>query len=188
MNRKLLCLMTGLMIVTLTLTACGGSSAPAPAQPAPSNSGSTPVEPTSVPEQPKAQTPQELGNEIGQVYVGALEDVTKLVASKPPAADVKAKVADLKEKVIQQLVELGQKRDGMSEADRQTVTNRISMALSSIGSAAWYTQFSEAVSYYNKEDSDLSALLASFNIIGQYAQFELLKQQEPKEAERLGIK
>ena len=34
----------------------------------------------------------------------------------------------------------------------------------------------------------LSALLARFNIIGQYAQFELSKQQEPQEAQRLGFK
>ena len=184
MNRKFLFLIVVfVMIAALGLTACGGG---APAQPAPT---SAPVaQPTTAPAQPKAQTPQELGDEIGKVYVGALEEVTKLVADKLPATEVKAKVAELKEQVIQQLVELGQKREAMSEADRKTVTNRISLALNSLGSAAWYTKFSEAVSYYNKEDSDLSATLASFNIIGQYAQFELLKQQEPKEAERLGIK
>jgi hypothetical protein len=185
MHRTLLSLMIVLISIALCLTACGGG---APAQPAASSGGNALAEPTTAPAQPKEQTPQELGNEIGKVYVGALEDVTKLVESKPAAAEVKAKVAELKEKAIQQLVELGKKREAMSEADRQTVTNRISMALSSIGSAAWYTKFSEAVSYYNKEDSDLSTMLASFNIIGQYAQFELLKQQEPKEAERLGIK
>jgi hypothetical protein len=183
------------MIVTLSLTACSGGGTPAPTQPAAPSSGNAPAqsavapaEPTAAPAQPKEQTPQELGDEIGQVYVGALEDVTKLVADKPPAAEVKVKVAELKEQVIQQLVELGQKREAMSEADRKTVTSRIGLALGSLGSADWYAKYSEAVSYYNKEDSELSAMLASFNIIGQYAQFELLKQQEPKEAERLGIK
>ena len=182
-----------LVVVGLLLAACG-----APAQPTPASSGNAPAanapasgsaaQPTAVPEQPKAQTPQELGDEIGKVYVGTLEEVTRLVENQPAAAEVKAKVADLKEQAIQQLVELGKQREALSEADRAVVTSRIGMALSSIGSADWYTQFSEAVSYYNKEDSDLSAMLASFNIIGQYAQFELLKQQEPQEAERLGIK
>lgn len=199
MNRKVLCLVTVLMIVTLGLTACGGGGTPAPTQPAPSSgsapaqnapaqSAAAPAEPTAAPVQPKEQTPQDLGDEIGKVYVGALEDVSKLVAAKPPAAEVKAKVAALKEQVIQKLVELGKKREALSEADRATVTSRISMALSSIGSADWYTKYSEAVSHYNTEDAELSSLLASFNIIGQYAQFELLKQQEPQEAERLGIK
>ena len=191
MDRKSVFLIVVLISVVLLLTACGG--APAPAQPAASG-GSVPAteapaaQPTAAPAQPKEQTPQELGDEIGKVYVGALEDVSKLVANKPAAAEVKTKVAELKEQVIQQLVELGKKREAMSAADRQTVTARISMALSNIGSADWYAKYSEAVSYYNKEDSDLSGMLASFNIIGQYAQFELLKQQEPQEAERLGIK
>lgn len=181
-----------LVVLGLALAACGGSPA-VPAQPAAPSGGnapgaSAPAEPTAASAQPKEQTPQELGDEIGKVYVGALEEVTKLVENKPAAAEVKAKVEALKEKYIQQLVELGKKREALSEADRKTVTSRLSMALSAMGSAPWYTTFSEAVSYYNKEDSDLSAMLASFNIIGQYAQFELLRQQEPAEAERLGVK
>jgi hypothetical protein len=187
MHRKQLYLMTVLMIVSLSLAACGGGSTPAPSSGnAPAQNA--PAEPTAAPAQPAAQTPQELGDEIGKVYVGALEDVAQLVADKPPAAEVKTRVAELKEQVIQQLVALGKKREAMSAADRKTVTARISMALGNIGSADWYTKYSEAVSHYNKEDSELSTMLASFNIIGQYAQFELLKQQEPKEAERLGIK
>ena len=38
-----------------------------------------------------------------------------------------------------------------------------------------------------RDDPDLSDLIASFNIIGQYANFDLLRDQEPDEAARLGI-
>ena len=41
---------------------------------------------------------------------------------------------------------------------------------------------------YFSKDQEFHKLLTSFNIIGQYASFDLLKKQEPKEAARLGIK
>lgn len=174
-----------LLIATLFVTACSSGAA----TPVQSDANSNAVaQPTSTPVQPTQMSPQELGDQIGAVYVEALEKVTQLVESKPPAAEVKSRVADLKEQYIQQLVALGKQREALSAADRSAATTRISLALERMSSASWYTTYSDAVQYYNGTDSELSEMLASFNIIGQYAQFELLKKQEPAEAERLGIK
>ncbi len=41
--------------------------------------------------------------------------------------------------------------------------------------------------YYGTENYELSKNISSFNIIMQYAQFELVKKQAPDEAARLGI-
>jgi len=40
---------------------------------------------------------------------------------------------------------------------------------------------------YPEDDLAFKNLLASFNILTQYADFDLLKQQAPEEAARLGI-
>jgi uncharacterized protein YdbL (DUF1318 family) len=39
-----------------------------------------------------------------------------------------------------------------------------------------------------QKDANLGKIIKDFNIITQYALFDLLKKQSPKEAERLGIK
>jgi hypothetical protein len=181
MNRKVLCL---IVVLTVVLTACGGGTAPAPAAPA----ASVAAQPTSVPAAPKALTPKELGDKIGAVYVGSLEAVTKLLENKPDAATALPQVTDLKEQTIQQLVELGKQREALSTADRASVDNAITSALMAIASETWYTTYNELSQYYFDKNQDLQKALASFNIIGQYANFDLLKQQAPAETQRLGIK
>lgn len=138
-------------------------------------------------ERQRPLTPKELGDKIGAVYVGSLEAATKLLENKPDAATALPQVKELKEQTIQQLVELGKQREALSTADRASVDSAISSALMTIGNEAWYKTYSDLSQYYFKEQ-DLQKVLASFNIIGQYANFDLLKKQEPAEAQRLGIK
>lgn len=191
MNRKVLCLMV-LTVMALWLTACGsgGATPAAPAPSAPISSGAAQpgaAQPTSAPAAPQALTPQELGDKIGAVYVGSLEAVTKLLENKPDAATALPPVKELKEKTIQQLVELGKQREALGTADRASVDTAINLALMKISNEAWYKTYTDLSQYYFKEQ-DLQKVLASFNIIGQYANFDLLKKQEPAEAQRLGIK
>ncbi len=191
MNRKVLCLMAVLVVVTLGIIACGGASTPAPASPA--SSGAAPAsasatQPTAAPAAPQAMTPKELGDKIGVVYVGSLQAVTKLLENKPDAATALPQVKDLQEQTIRQLLELGQQREALSAADRARVDNAITSALSAIAGESWYTTYTELSQYYFDKNQDLQKALASFNIIGQYANFDLLKQQAPAEAQRLGIK
>ena len=50
-----------------------------------------------------------------------------------------------------------------------------------------YNTFREGHKHYAGLDMNLSNLIASFNIITQYAIFDLLKKQNSAEAKRLGI-
>jgi hypothetical protein len=61
------------------------------------------------------------------------------------------------------------------------------MAFSSIPQDI-FKAYSEGQQYYSQKDPNLGKTLKDFNIITQYAFFDLLKKQAPKEAERLGIK
>lgn len=171
-----------LVVGLIVVAACGAPAATAN----PPASGNT-TSPTQPPAQPQALSPKDLGDKIGAVYVEALQEATKLIENKPAAAEAKPKVAALKEKFIQQLVALGKLREALSTADKATVDSAISLALNRIGSAAWYTTYSQVLPTYMSTDLELYNLLSSFNIIGQYANFDLLKQQAPDEAKRLGI-
>ena len=142
----------------------------------------------SVPEEvkPKGLTPEELGGEISDLYKRALVEVTDLTKESPAATDVQPKIVELKEKYIQELVELGRKREALEDEGKSKVDLTIRMALQNAYSATTYTAYTEAINVY-LDNSKFYKLLADFNIITQYSNFDLLKQQEPEEAQRLGI-
>ncbi len=181
MRRKCSALVALLVLLTAVM-ACGPGEAQPPA-------AESPVSDEVVPTQPAEMTPEALGQEIGDVYVEALVEVVKLVADRPPAAEVKPKIESLKEGYIQRLVELGWKREALSDADKAVVDGEIRAALDELyRDKAQWDAYNEALQYYAAEDFEVNQLLASFNVLGQYANFDLLKKQEPAEAERLGIK
>jgi hypothetical protein len=137
--------------------------------------------------QPAPASPAELGQAIGAVYLEGLNKVTEMLKDKPEPGDIKPKVRELKESAIQKLVDLGRKREAMSEADRTAVEAASRLALNTVP-ADLFKAYQDAQSYYLSKDNELFNLIADFNIITQYAFFDLLKKQAPKEAERLGIK
>ena len=143
---------------------------------------------TNVPATPTARvqaTPDELGGQIGALYVRALSDVTDLLREKPPASEAKASVAQLKETYVQRLVELGRSREALDVAGRASVDAVIRAKLDAIAGEPWYATYDRVVQFYFAEDEELHALIVSFNVIGQYANFDLLRSQEPGEAKRL---
>ena len=143
-------------------------------------------EETAKPEEVKVETPKQLGEAIGDLYVEAMTEITNLTKDKPEVAAVKAEVEKLKESYVQKLVELGKKREALDQQDRETVDSSVRAGLGGI-SRDVYGTYREAQSHYRQKDIDFANLLASFNTITQYANFDLLKKQLPDEAKRLGI-
>ncbi len=132
-------------------------------------------------------TPKELGEKIGSVYVKALEDVTELIKDSPEIAEVRPAVEELKENNIRVLVELGHLREALDQTERSAVDMAILGKIGALSDSDWYETYTAALNDYLGKDREFYELLSSFNIIGQYANFDLLKQQEPDEAKRLGI-
>ncbi len=62
---------------------------------------------------------------------------------------------------------------------------RITAALDRLPTAT-YDAYQQAYTDYSS-DLEVANLISSFNIIGQYANFDLLRRQAPEEAERLGV-
>jgi hypothetical protein len=131
-------------------------------------------------------SPTELGEAIGGLYVEALEAVAKELEGRPEVEVLRPKLQELKDAYVAELVELGRAREALEEADRATVDGKVGMSIGRVPSAV-FTAYAEGQNHYRKLDSELGELISSFNVITQYANFDLLKKQAPAEAERLGI-
>ena len=137
-------------------------------------------------EKPKELSPLELGEAIAALYVQAITDVAEIVIDLPPAADITSKVSDLKEAYVQKFVAYGKNRELMGEDDRSTVDLNTRIGLQAVYRDSAYDTYGKAHTHYS-DNKELRDLLSDFNIITQYASFDLLKEQEPEEAARLGI-
>jgi hypothetical protein len=170
-----------LLTVALLAAGCGGSSQPA----ATTSTAGTPAGSTTA----TAATlgADELGTQIGTVYVTALKDVALALKDKPDAASVRSQIEQMKNNAITKLVALGHAREAMSTADRAKVDAKITAALSAAGAEDWYATYNEVWTHYSAADTDFANVIAGFNVLGQYANFDLLKKQLPEEAKRLGI-
>jgi hypothetical protein len=159
-------------LACLAVVGCGSSSDGSEA----SDSGST----------QEAGSPKELGEQIVVVYDEGMEEVVALMADRPDVATLQPQVEKLKEESVQKLVELGKQREALDDSDRAAVDAVILEGLSTLPPEL-FEQFTEDHAYYLGQDVELGNLIASFNTITQYASFDLLRSQEPDEAERLGI-
>ncbi len=130
-------------------------------------------------------SPGALGDQIGAVYLAAYGDLIALLADRPDAAAAAEGLSALKEQYIQEMVALGHQREALDTASRAAVDARITAALDSLPTAT-YDAYQQAYAAYSA-DLEVANLIASFNILGQYANFDLLRQQAPEEAERLGV-
>lgn len=172
-----------LAALSLTLMVCGsggektaGSETAGEPAPAAEVKAQTPAE----------MTPVELGRKIGDLYVQSLSEVTEMLKDKPGIAAVRPQVEHLKQEYVLQLVELGRKREALDASGKATVDSQIMMKVNGLSREPWYATFNEVQQHYF-QDQDFHKLVISFNVIGQYANFDLLKKQEPEEATRLGI-
>lgn len=170
----------------LVAAACGGDSGettepaatstnrPAPTVTTEAASGTTAAE----------LSPTALGDRIGEVYLEAIEDVVAATADRPDGAVAMAALLELKERHIETLVELGRRREALDSEGREAVDGRISRALVSVPPDL-FEAYMQAQADYRDIDPGVAELITSFNIITQYASFDLLRQQEPEEAARV---
>jgi hypothetical protein len=134
----------------------------------------------------KELSPSEIGNQVGDIYLKAMQDITGLLKDKPEASTMKPRVEGMKEMYVQELVALGKLRKKFSDNEKGIIDSKLSQKVYSAGNQPWYATFNEIQQHYFS-DQEFHKLVIGFNIITQYADFELLKKQEPEEAARLGI-
>jgi hypothetical protein len=166
-----------LAVGIVALAGCGGQSPTTT-----TTAGTTTTAPVTT---AAATDPAALGDEIGVLYLAAYDDLITLLADRPAPADAAAALASLKEPYVQQMVALGHRREALDDAGRAAVDARITAALGGLPTAT-YDAYQQAYTDYGS-DLEVANLIASFNILGQYANFDLLREQAPDEAARLGV-
>jgi hypothetical protein len=143
------------------------------------------IQPAAQPVVAAADSAENLGLKIGSSYVETLKQVVTILRDKPAPEDALSMLTDMKNWTIDLMVGLGKERAALSEEDRAVVDRVLGNKITSV-SPELFKEYQDGQAYY-KDQADLFALIADFNIITQYANFDLLKTQHPQEAERLGI-
>jgi hypothetical protein len=189
-------------VIALVLGACGDDDAGPATTPAAETSdaqaASTSAAPTTAaaPSPSVAPTTSEpagspldaalsLGEEISEIYLAGYGDVVALLSDRPEAAVALTELAALKERYIQELVALGHEREALDANGRAHVDATILSAVMDLDDDTLAEYQAVADHYFG--ESEVYDLILSFNIIGQYANFDLLREQEPEEAARLGV-
>ncbi|MGD9344400.1 MAG: hypothetical protein PVH84_00965 [Candidatus Aminicenantes bacterium] len=168
------------VVISTVAFGCGGSKEQSSTAETADESGAPKAENS------KEMSPSELGQEIADLYAKAMTELTDMLKDKPAVDEVKTKVEDLKEVYVKKLVEYGRKREAFDAPGRASVDSQIRMKASSMYKQPVWTSYNDIQQHYF-QDRDFHKIIMSFNIITQYANFDLLKKQEPDEAMRLGI-
>lgn len=168
------------LAAALSLTACAGEL------PVPGQTSSTAAV-TATTEAPAVQ----LGKQVAATWSEAIQKLVPLLEGTPPIASLQAPVAQLKEEYVQKMVALGRQIAALDESQRQTAYARSTDILDSTANSDWFQSYMRLYTLYaagsDQTSQDFAVLLSTFNTLTQYAFFEVLKGQDPDEAQRLGI-
>jgi hypothetical protein len=131
----------------------------------------------------------DLGKAVAALWTEAMQKLDTLLADEPSSDTVKDQVSTLKEEYVQKLVALGKQRQAMDTAAQAEADAAITSALAAAASADYYATYMDHYDHYSyaSGDVDFVNMVGSFNILTQYANFDLLKKQDAAEATRLGI-
>lgn len=192
MNRKLLPILI-LLTLALIVAACGGGeekSQEEPTTPPTPVATETPraqvLEPTPITEL-EEMTPEELGARTDVICREARQRVTESLKDRPPAVEVKAQIAGLKEAYVQQLVTLGHAREALGRQERAAADYAFQQAwIAGAQEGDGLDAYFGVLAYY-KQDEDFYQLVNSFNALASYANFDRLRRELPAEAARLGV-
>ncbi len=132
--------------------------------------------------------PDSIANQIGVVYEDGFVKLAEITKGNPEASKIKDAVKKLKEETILKMVEIGKKRELLTDLEKKEINSKLWKSMRKLGSSAHYKSMMAAHKFYMKKDMGVANDIAAFNIITQYASFELIKKQNPVEAKRLGIK
>lgn len=125
---------------------------------------------------------------VVDTWTEAMQRLVVLLEGAPQPDEIRAEVGSLKEEYVQRFVAFGRQRSELTAAEQQEMSSLIFAGITALAEEPWYENYmSTNKQHYSSGDVEFSNLLASFNILTQYADFDLLKQQAPEEVARLGI-
>ena len=166
-----------LLILTLclALAACSGD------EPPPDNGAQ---DQAASDQAPATRTPQAIGQDIRAAHAQAMAQLADLLGREQDPDQLLPQVRQLHEATARNLVALGRERQNLDTFGKADCDRVIQQGMTSIPPET-YAALDQAVQRY-AANPDLAEALAGFNDIVQYAILELLREQRPAEATRLG--
>ena len=134
-------------------------------------------------DQGAADDPDQLADQIAENYIACMDELEAILADRPDPETLKLELEELTDKYIDVFVELGQQVAAYDSATVDEIGREVMSSLYG-RDIQWMT---DASSYYQSMAPEISSMIGELNIISQYAFFDLLRDQRPSEAERLGI-
>jgi len=132
------------------------------------------------------EDPKALGRQAGTIYGATIDKLVAALQQNPGVPDawqaVNAIIADAET----QLVELGRTREAMDAGGRSAFDRGVMLQMSEVPYET-FEVFSELQRSYQNLDTKLGTRIASANIVTQFANFDLLRQQSPEAAARHGV-
>jgi hypothetical protein len=179
------------------LAGCGGGSDTGKGEPKTAKSEETKTAEAAKAAEDKAETPagKAWAARVVDAYQGALTEAVALLDNAPPAAEALPKLNAIQAKYVDILVPFGRERESMGSAARAQAQSQLMVKMLGIERTETFKKFQKlAAETYGiakmktDEEKEFQKALVGVSNITQYARFELLKKQDPKEAERLGIR
>ncbi len=170
-------------IAVAVLAACGGSESESPSE-SPARESPSATSPSATSSVAEAE---DLAEEVSQHYFDALDRLGAILDQDLQVDDLREEVGNLKDEYIALLLPYGYQREEMSDAERDKFGSTMNLAMVLATPPALDKLNVAVASLKGAGETSLANEVLSFNIITQYVFFELLKEQEPQEAERLSI-
>lgn len=137
----------------------------------------------------KTMTAEVYAEEVYKIWEESILSLDKIIGNRPHHdAELEQRVAQLKEETIHKLLPYGSEHARQPENIQKTWSTKLAMKSENlIVNRAWDNTMNNCYKHYFSQDYRFASLIASFNTITQYADFRLLKKQNPAEADRLDI-
>ena len=130
--------------------------------------------------------PEAFGNSVADIYEEMYASLNELVSRGLTAEELWPEITSMKENYIARFVALGAIREGMTEEQKQTANRTLTSRFYNLDMDV-FNSVNDAIVLYRDQDNALANEISQMNILTQYADYTLLRQQEPEEAARLGI-
>lgn len=127
-------------------------------------------------------SPDSFAEAISNIYADGIRMVVELSSEETPSEEMERLLKEKKEEMIKDLVKLGYIYKDFNSEYKKKADDVVRTLIMRKGESFWDDYISAVQKYYS-----INSLINDFNLITRYAFFDLLWEDLPSEAERLGL-
>jgi hypothetical protein len=132
-----------------------------------------------------------LAKQVSRTWQEGVQSVVAVIQDVPAVDSVRPAVTALRDTYIQKMLTLGSQIATLPASDREECYSRVTDSLSAQAGTDWFVRYKAIYEQYtarsDQATQEFAVLLSTFNVLADYAFFDVLKVNEPEEATRLSI-